>query len=75
MTFLPARVASWRYKRGNRSLAANLSAGDGTVKPQSTSVVEEIKENDEDVDVPDEIEEVVDQLIQGLGSTDSIVRY
>ena len=71
LTFLPPRVAAWRYKRGSRSLAANLSAGDGT-----TSHLPETEENleDENIEVPDEVEEVIDQLIQGLRSGDGVVR-
>lgn len=77
LTFLPPRVATWRYKRGNRSLAANLSAGDGgsttvTVKANQSDAQEEI---DEHIDVPDDIEEVIDQLIQGLRCGDGVVRY
>lgn len=74
LTFLPPRVAAWRYNRGNRSLAANLSAGDGSTSKTSNKN-DQAKENDEDdIDVADEVEEVIDQLIQGLRSTDSIVR-
>ncbi|XP_018565799.1 tubulin-specific chaperone D [Anoplophora glabripennis] len=74
LTFLPPRVAAWRYKRGNRSLAANLSAGDGSIPKTSNN--DEVEENeDDDIDVPDEVEEVIDQLIQGLRSIDSIVRW
>ncbi|KAL3280428.1 hypothetical protein HHI36_017910 [Cryptolaemus montrouzieri] len=73
LTLLPPKVASWRYKRGNRSLAANLSAGDGSTAPNSK---EEEKEDDEgEISIPEEIEEIIDQLIQGLGNTDSIVRW
>ncbi|KAJ8975558.1 hypothetical protein NQ317_000742 [Molorchus minor] len=71
LTFLCPRVAAWRYKRGNRSLAANLSAGDVPNSSTDTSKADAIAETD--VDVPDEVEEVIDQLIQGLRSLDSIV--
>lgn len=76
MTFLPPRVASWRYRRGNRSLAANLSAGDGetTVPLVTEQEPTKVEVDAEEIDVPDEIEEVIDQLIQGLGCGDSIVR-
>lgn len=77
LTFLPPKMVSWRYQRGNRSLAANLSAGDTktnevTEQPLIISPAEAV--HSEDIDVPDEIEEVIDQLIQGLGSGDSVVR-
>lgn len=77
MTFLPPRVVSWRYQRGSRSLAANLSAGDCKKSLSGISNENEKEGNGEDdeIDVPDEVEEVIDQLIQGLGCADSIVRY
>lgn len=67
---MPPRVAAWRYKRGNRSLAANLSGGDSTGPTNREAEVEE----DDSIEVPDEVEEVIDQLIQGLRSCDGIVR-
>lgn len=76
MTFLPPRVASWRYQRGSRSLATNLSAGDGKDKiiGEASEAAANEEAESEDFDVPDEIEEVIDQLIQGLGCGDSVVR-
>lgn len=74
MTFLPPRVASWRYQRGSRSLAANLSGGDGNASSDSKPDSKNGELESEDIDVPDEIEEVIDELIQGLGVGDSIVR-
>jgi hypothetical protein len=71
LTFLPPRVATWRYSRGSRSLAANLSGGDGT-SSQQPEVTENLE--DDNIEVPDEVEEVIDQLIQGLRSGDGIVR-
>ena len=53
LTFLKAKVASWRYQRGSRSLALNLDTSKVEAKKE-----EEIEE-DEDYDVPDEIEEVI----------------
>ena len=75
LTFLPPRVVSWGYKRGNRSLANNLSAGDAKLAIRS-NVVDHVEEDaSEEIEVPDEIDEVFDQLIQGLSSGDGIVRY
>ncbi|KAJ8938560.1 hypothetical protein NQ314_011450 [Rhamnusium bicolor] len=75
LTFLPPRVAAWRYRRGNRSLAANLSAGDGSVPNTSINNTEVEEPEENDLEVPDEVEEVIDQLIHGLRSFDSIVRW
>lgn len=80
LTFLPTRIATWRYERGNRSLAANLSAGDGgsttinVTSPSATTSDAKEESTSQEIDIPDEVEEVIDQLIQGLGSGDSVVR-
>lgn len=74
MTFLPPRVASWRYQRGTRSLATNLSDGDGHGKSSTAEEEKNLASEEEEIEVPDEVDEVIDQLIQGLGCTDSIVR-
>jgi hypothetical protein len=85
LTFLKPRIAPWRYQRGSRSLAENLksdvvSAGGGIAKvvlpPPPQPEEERGKEEDEeDFDIPEELEEVVEELIQGLRHTDIIVRY
>lgn len=76
LTFLPPRNVSWRYKRGNRSLAANLSAGDGKM-PNNSQInrLDNIEDSNEDIEVVDEVEEVIDQLIQGLRNSDGVVRW
>ncbi|XP_046406500.1 tubulin-specific chaperone D isoform X2 [Ischnura elegans] len=73
LTFLKPRVATWRYQRGNRSLAANLNqnAGDGELLSPSS----EDCDQDDDVEVPAEIEDVVGELIGGLRDCDTRVRY
>lgn len=76
MVFLAPRIASWRYRRGNRSLSANLSSGDGCSTGQSSQEpIVELEDNESGIEVPDEIEEVIDQLLQGLRNSDSIVRW
>lgn len=80
-TFLPPKVAKWRYKRGCRSLLVNLQ----TTKPISTSVngasapLLETKIDDDDdddlCDVPSEMEEIVDQLLKSLQDKDTVVRW
>lgn len=66
------RLQVWRYQRGSRSLATNLEAGaQHTIEFQST----ELEAGDEDHDVPEEIDDVVDQLLQALQSPSSDVRW
>ena len=75
MTFLPPRVAQWRYQRGNRSLMDNLksnSSGDDALS--SIKGTDENLENDED-DVPHELEEIVELLLLSLQDKDTVVRW
>ncbi|MCI4391794.1 hypothetical protein PGIGA_G00138510 [Pangasianodon gigas] len=75
LTFLKPRLARWRYQRGSRSLAVNLgqSAAAGKVldvKPDLGSVSPE-----EDYDIPEEVENVIEQLLVGLKDKETIVRW
>ncbi|KAF4073649.1 hypothetical protein AMELA_G00245720 [Ameiurus melas] len=75
LTFLKPRLASWRYQRGSRSLAVNLgqlgSAGKvPDVKPDLGSMGSE-----EDYDIPEEVENVIEQLLMGLKDKETIVRW
>ncbi|XP_021918529.1 tubulin-specific chaperone D [Zootermopsis nevadensis] len=77
LIFLKMRVAVWRYQRGGRSLAANLSAGDGVAPEPSplNSVLQNEEELDEDFEIPDGIEEVIEELVQGLRDSDTVIRW
>eukprot|EP00966_Prymnesium_polylepis_P056568 1308980-Prymnesium_polylepis.1 len=78
--YLPPRVASWRYARGSRVLLAGLSgaAGGGGMGGGGDGAQEEEGEgggeSEEDL-VPEEIEEIIGQLLQGLGDSDTVVRW
>ncbi|XP_065333931.1 tubulin-specific chaperone D [Cloeon dipterum] len=71
LTYLKPRIAPWRYQRGSRSLADNLK----TVASVESSSESTAEPEDEDFEVPDELEEVVEELIQGLRHTDLVVRW
>lgn len=74
---MPPRIATWRYDRGNRSLTANLSAGDGKSHTTPSTVHQSISQEQdisEEIEIADEVEEVIDQLIQGLRCYDGVVR-
>ncbi|XP_067672679.1 tubulin-specific chaperone D-like [Haliotis asinina] len=73
LTFLKNRVAAWRYKRGSRSLTENLKQTKQTNKTENKIDVDE--EDDDDIDVPEEIEDVIEQLLGGLRDKDTIVRW
>ncbi|NXD20356.1 TBCD protein, partial [Spelaeornis formosus] len=75
LTFLKPKVAKWRYQRGCRSLAANLQAQGAAVQSQRREVDAAEAEDDEEYDIPGEIENVVEQLLVGLKDKDTIVRW
>ncbi|XP_029456142.1 tubulin-specific chaperone D isoform X2 [Rhinatrema bivittatum] len=71
LTFLKTKVAHWRYQRGSRSLAANLQVSvQGHARPAKSAV-----EDEEEYDIPGEIENVIEQLLVGLKDKDTIVRW
>jgi hypothetical protein len=71
-TFLPVRVLSWRYQRGNRSLEAALKGATPTITEETKDLQ---VEDDDDVAVPDEIEEILGILLTGITDKDTIVRW
>lgn len=76
MVFLKPRLARWRYQRGSRSLVTNLNQQSGSVEDSSQLQSVEIRENfDDDIEVVDEIEEIIEELLQGLRSPSSDVRW
>uniref|UniRef100_A0A8C2UE94 Tubulin-specific chaperone D n=1 Tax=Coturnix japonica TaxID=93934 RepID=A0A8C2UE94_COTJA len=75
LTFVKPKVAKWRYQRGCRSLAANLQAQGSVLQSQKITVAANEDEDDEEYDIPGEIENVVEQLLVGLKDKDTIVRW
>lgn len=73
LTFLRPKLASWRYQRGNRSLVSNVDSLATNKKTTMTKHAQSEEENDDD-EVPSEIEEVIDFLLQGLKDQDTVVR-
>ncbi|XP_049869882.1 tubulin-specific chaperone D [Pectinophora gossypiella] len=71
LTFLRPRVASWRYTRGSRSLAVTLGAmpAAGDNEPATSPP------DDDDQDIPQEVEEVVELLLCSLRDDDTVVRW
>lgn len=74
LIFMPPKIAQWRYNRGSRSLQTNLTSNSTQVNELGSTVMAISTETD-DVDVPDEIEEVVEQLLHGLKSASGDVRW
>ncbi|NWR35105.1 TBCD protein, partial [Tachuris rubrigastra] len=75
LTFVKPKVAKWRYQRGCRSLAANLQAQGAVVQNQKREAAAAEADDDEEYDIPAEIENVVEQLLVGLKDKDTIVRW
>lgn len=74
LIFMPPKIALWRYNRGSRSLQQNLtSKTKNDVEFESVNITQE--DPDDDVEVPDEIEEIIEQLLDGLKSPSSDVRW
>ncbi|XP_076122630.1 tubulin-specific chaperone D [Alosa pseudoharengus] len=73
LTFLKPRLAKWRYQRGSRSLAVNLAQSDSS-QPMVTSTPD-LDSQDEDYDIPEEVENVIEQLLVGLKDKETIVRW
>lgn len=68
ITFFKIKVAKWRYERGSRVLMDKIN---------KTESIKKIKTEEEDDDemIPEEIEEIIEQLLTGLKDTDTIVRW
>ncbi|XP_041473323.1 tubulin-specific chaperone D-like [Lytechinus variegatus] len=76
LTFLPSRVMKWRYQRGSRSLADNLQPASAPAGIASkTTISNDDDYDDENYDIPEEIEDVIEQLLTGLKDKDTIVRW
>ncbi|GMN43144.1 hypothetical protein TIFTF001_012341 [Ficus carica] len=83
-TCLPHRLPSWRYVSKTSSLGENVSLSasretdkcsfsvnvDGCNSENTSSCME-----DEDIDVPEILEEIIEMLLTGLRDTDTVVRW
>uniref|UniRef100_A0A4W5KUW9 Tubulin-folding cofactor D ARM repeats domain-containing protein n=1 Tax=Hucho hucho TaxID=62062 RepID=A0A4W5KUW9_9TELE len=61
LTFLKPRLAKWRYQRGSRSLAANLSLSQSGSTVEAVTPDMETQSQEEDYDIPEEVENVIGQ--------------
>lgn len=78
LVYLKPRLASWRYKRGTRSLATNLSQAQNTTseaKLEDKQQAGEEESTDDEIVVPDAIEEVIEELLQALRSGGNDIRW
>ena len=75
LTFLPPRAFRWQYQRGQRSLLQNLGVADTAATGDEANVAPDDDDDDDDADVPPELEDVLDQLLNGLRDRDTVVRW
>lgn len=76
LIFLKPRLACWRYQRGSRSLTANLDgSAANAIEFQSGGSIMEDDEKDDDIDVPSQIEDIVEELLQALRNASGDIRW
>ncbi|BFZ03564.1 hypothetical protein BsWGS_06603 [Bradybaena similaris] len=75
LTFLKFRVAAWRYQRGSRSLAVNLGGGVAPAALGTGSNTIQAMDEDDEIEVPEEIEEVIEHMLVYLKDKETIVRW
>ncbi|KAI8979034.1 armadillo-type protein [Pilobolus umbonatus] len=75
LCYLKPKLAKWRYQRGNRSLKQNLEDADTIMSSSQTLKDGEGGEDDEDDDVPENLETIIEILLNGLRDKDTIVRW
>ncbi|XP_047319767.1 tubulin-folding cofactor D [Impatiens glandulifera] len=84
LTCLPHRSPSWRYVGRHSTLHANVSQN-ASIRAQSSEndgmEVDSISDinagfqQEEDMDIPDIVEEIIELLLSGLRDTDTVVRW
>jgi hypothetical protein len=67
MCYLRPKIAAWRYQRGSRSLRDNLERGTLSIDPSNVrETLKDEGEDDGDNVVPEQIEEIIEVLSNGL---------
>lgn len=75
ITFFKTKIAKWRYQRGSRVLMEKINKK--TEINGSVNEVTTVKEdNDDDNEmIPEEVEDIIDQLLVGLKDQETVVRW
>uniref|UniRef100_A0A0A9YXM9 Tubulin-specific chaperone D n=1 Tax=Lygus hesperus TaxID=30085 RepID=A0A0A9YXM9_LYGHE len=79
LTYLKTRVISWRYKRGARILPSitEMVKASPPAKAEEQKDVDEpdTTELEEDQEIPQELDEIIEELMHGLRDEDITVRW
>jgi hypothetical protein len=83
MACLPPRVVSWAYQRGQRSLLQNIGGtqenGGKQIGAHAAAEAGDTQKDDiddiDDIEIPEQLEDIVEQLLVGLRDRDTIVRW
>lgn len=83
LTSLPPRPATWHYVGKNKTLGENISLHEtrdseqlnNPVDMNSCNTLQKTSCGEEDMDVPDILEDIIELLLAGLRDTDTVVRW
>jgi hypothetical protein len=74
MTLLSPRNATWRYQKNYRTM--NLQQSKKPLEEVSVDVVTSTtNQSEENIEIPEEIEEILDKMISFLSDKDTVVRW
>lgn len=65
----------FRYQRGNRSLAANLSMSQPNTATDAVTPEVDTQEQEEDYDIPEEVETVIGQFLYRIDIKCLLLQY
>jgi hypothetical protein len=77
LCYLPPRVLAWRYQRGCRSLLDNLKPKTDRAEKEEKTGSSKLEEEsaEEGIEVPEQMDSIIEQMLCGLQDSDTIVRW
>lgn len=77
LVLLRTKLASWRYQKMSRpiSIMPNVKTDNIDNTENITSIKKAISNDNEDQEIPPAIEDIIEQLIQGLRDKAIAIRY
>jgi hypothetical protein len=74
-TFFKSKIAKWRYERGSRVLMNIINNQESLNGKKNSTDASNQDQEENDEKIPNEIEEIIEQLLFGLKDRDTIVRW